>query len=110
MDVAAADFHDEAVQAMEGHRTVHVEEIDGKHRRGLRVQELPPGGVGMPFGCRGDLEGLEYPADRGCADPVAELEQFTLDPFVPQAWFSVASRSISAVIPALAGGRPVRFG
>jgi hypothetical protein len=38
------------------------------------VQELPPGGVGMPFRCRRDLQGLENPADRGCADPVAELK------------------------------------
>jgi hypothetical protein len=28
----------------------------------------------------------------------------------PQLWFSVASRSMSAVISALTGGRPVRFG
>ena len=28
----------------------------------------------------------------------------------PQLWFSVASRSISAVTSALTGGRPVRFG
>jgi hypothetical protein len=28
----------------------------------------------------------------------------------PQPWFSVASRSISAAISALTGGRPVRFG
>ena len=28
----------------------------------------------------------------------------------PQLWFSVASRSMSAVISALTGGRPVWFG
>src|SRR5512140_2480148 len=36
--VAAADLHDEqAVQAPEGHRAVHVEEIGGEHRRCLGV-------------------------------------------------------------------------
>jgi hypothetical protein len=41
---------------------------------------------------------------------MAELEQFALDPLVTPAWFSMASRSISAVISALSGGRPVRCG
>jgi hypothetical protein len=41
---------------------------------------------------------------------VAELEQLALDPLVPQLLFSVASRSISAAISALTGGRPVRSG
>src|SRR6266487_1322378 len=34
-------------------------------------------------------------------DPVAELEQLTLDPLAPQRLFSVASRSMSAAISAL---------
>ena len=69
--VAAADLHDEqAVQALEGHRAVHVEEIGGEHRRCLRMQERPPGRVGAPFRRRGDLQGPEDPADGGCADPV----------------------------------------
>ena len=47
--VAAADLHHEqAVQALEGHRAVHVKEVDGKHRRGLRVEELPPARIGAP--------------------------------------------------------------
>ena len=29
-----------------------------------------------------DLQGLEDPADRGGADPVAELEQLALDPLI----------------------------
>jgi hypothetical protein len=41
---------------------------------------------------------------------VAELEQFALDPLVAPAVFSIASRSMSAVISALTGGRPARFG
>jgi hypothetical protein len=73
------DFnHEQAVQALQGHRAVHVEEVGGEHRRCLDVQELPPGGVGMPFRCRRNLQGLENPADRGWADPVAELKYFDL--------------------------------
>jgi hypothetical protein len=52
VDVATADFDDEqAVQALERYRTVHVEEIGGEHGRGLRVQKLPPRGVSAPFRC-----------------------------------------------------------
>ena len=41
---------------------------------------------------------------------MTELEQLALDPLVPQPWFSIASLSISAVISALTGGLPIRFG
>src|SRR6266516_7343484 len=37
------------------------------------------------FGAGGIFRGLENPADRGRADPVAELEQLTLDPLVSPA-------------------------
>jgi hypothetical protein len=48
--VAGADLDDEqAIQAPERLGAVHVEEVHGKHRRGLRVQELPPHGVGAPL-------------------------------------------------------------
>jgi len=54
--VAGADFDDEqAIQAAEGNRAVHVEEIGGEHRHGLGVQELPPGRVSVPLRCRRDL-------------------------------------------------------
>ena len=83
MDVAAADFDDEeAVQAPEGH-AVHVEEVGGKHRGGLRVQELAPGCVGVPLGCRRYLQGLENPSDGGRADLVAELEKLALNALIP---------------------------
>jgi hypothetical protein len=36
----------------------------------------------------------EDPADRGCADAMAELAQLALDTLVAPAWFSLASRSI----------------
>jgi hypothetical protein len=82
--VAGADLdHEQAVQAPEGHRALNVEEVGREHRRRLRVQELPPRGVGVPLGRRGDLQRFEDPADRGCSDRVAELEQLALDPLVP---------------------------
>jgi hypothetical protein len=73
--VAAAGFQDEK-QYRRWSVTAQStwKKAGGQHRRGLRVQELPPGGVGLPFGCREDLERLEDPADRGGADPVTELE------------------------------------
>jgi hypothetical protein len=36
-------------------------------------------------GAGGDLQGFENPADRGCADPVAEFQQLALDPLVSPA-------------------------
>ncbi|MGH3767706.1 MAG: hypothetical protein ACRDS0_31075 [Pseudonocardiaceae bacterium] len=62
-----------------------MEEVAGQHRRCLGAHELPPCGVGLSLGCWRDPQGLEDSADRRDADPVAELEQFTLDPFVPPA-------------------------
>ena len=59
--------------------------LTAQHRGGLRVQELPPGRVGVPFWCRWDLKGLEDAADRGGADPVAELEELALDALVSPA-------------------------
>jgi hypothetical protein len=70
--VAGADLDDEqAIQAPERHGAVHVEEVHGKHRRGPRVQELPPSGVGAPLWSWGDRQGFEHAADRGGAGPVA---------------------------------------
>jgi hypothetical protein len=84
--VTATDFHDEhAVQPLQGHRAVYVEEVGGEHRRCLGVQEQQPGRVGLAFRRRGNLQGLEDPADRRCADPVAEFEQLALDPLVSPA-------------------------
>jgi hypothetical protein len=62
-----------------------VEEIGGEHRGGLGMQELPPGRVSVPLRCRGDLQGLEDPADGGCADLVAEFQQLALNPLVSPA-------------------------
>jgi len=46
-------------------RAVHVKEVHGKHRRGLRVEKLPPGRIGAPP--RRRRERLEDPADKGKA-------------------------------------------
>src|ERR1700747_2297995 len=51
----------------------------------LGVQEFPPRHVGAPLWCRGSLQRLEDPADRGRTNPVAELEQLALDPLVSPA-------------------------
>jgi hypothetical protein len=86
MHIPGADLdHEEAVQALQGHRAVHVEEVRRKHRRRLRMQELPPGRVGAPLSRRRDLQRVQDPADRRCADLVADLEQLTLDPLVSPA-------------------------
>ena len=82
----AADLYDEqAVQPLQGHRAAGVEEVRGEHRRCLGVQALPPRHAGAPLWCRGSLQRLEDPADRGRAGPVAELEQL--------AYASLAERS-----------------
>ena len=62
MHISGADLdHEQAVQALKGHRAVHVEEVSREHRRGLRVQELPPRRVGAPLGRRRDLQRVEDP-------------------------------------------------
>jgi hypothetical protein len=84
--VAAAEFDDEqAVQASEGNDAVHAEGIGAEHRHGPRMQELPPGRVGLPAKRRRVLLRGEDAADRGYADPAAELQQLTLDPLVSPA-------------------------
>ena len=52
--VTAADLHDEqAVQPLQRHCAVQVEEIGGEHRRCPDAHEPPPRGVSTPFRCRG---------------------------------------------------------
>jgi hypothetical protein len=60
-----------------------VEEVAGQHRRCLGAQELPPRRIRLSLWCWRDPQGLEDSANRRGADPVAKLEQFTLDPLVP---------------------------
>jgi hypothetical protein len=60
-----------------------VNEVDGEHRRDLRMQELPPRRVDVPFRRWRDPQDLEDLADRGGADPMAELEHLVLDPLIP---------------------------
>jgi hypothetical protein len=67
--VAGADLHDEqAVQALEGHRAVHMKEVGGKRCRGMRVQDLSPGRLGVPRRRGRDLQGFEDRPDGGCAN------------------------------------------
>jgi hypothetical protein len=70
---------------LERHGAVHVEEVGGEHGRCLSAQELAPRRVSVPDGRGRDPPGLEHPADRGRAYPVAELEHLTLDPLVSPA-------------------------
>jgi hypothetical protein len=81
--VAAADLEgEEHIDPFQGDRAVDVEEVHGQHGRGLRPQEPTPGRVGRSQRRRRYPPSLEDPADRGCADAVAELEQFALDALV----------------------------
>jgi hypothetical protein len=50
-----------------------------RHRNCRHVESVCRWGAG------GNPQGLEDPAYRRGADPVAELEQFTLDPLIPPA-------------------------
>ena len=84
--VAGAGLDDEqAIQAPERYCALHMKEVRGEHRRGLRVQELPPCRVGAPRRRRPDPQRREDPADRGRTGPVTELQQLTLDPLVTPA-------------------------
>jgi hypothetical protein len=84
-DVAGADLDDEeAVPALERDRAVHVKEVHRKHRRRLRPQELPPGRIGAPLRRGWYLQLAQDPADGARADPVADLEQLTLDRRYPR--------------------------
>ena len=81
--VAAADFqHEEDIDPLERQRAVHMEEIHGQHRRGLRPQKMPPGRIGVSGWCWRYPLAFENPPDRRCADTMTELEQFALDSFV----------------------------
>src|ERR1039458_9182343 len=45
----------------------------------LRAHKCPPGGVDLSFGCRRYPQRLKDAADRGGADPMAELAKLALD-------------------------------
>jgi hypothetical protein len=87
-----------------------VEEIHHEHAGGLRAQELPPTGVGVPQRRRWDPVTLEDPPDRRGTHEVAQPKQLTLEPQVPQRGFSRAIRTTTAASTSSTGGRPVRFG
>jgi hypothetical protein len=73
--VAAVDLQgEEHVDPFQGDGAVDVEEVYGQQGRGLRAQEPSRGGIRGPQRCRRYPPPLEDPADRRCADAVAELE------------------------------------
>ena len=75
VQVAVADLEREQdIEPPQRHRAVDVEEIDRKHAGGLRAQELPPAGIGMPQRRWRDPGTLEDPLDRRGADTMAEVE------------------------------------
>jgi hypothetical protein len=87
-----------------------VKEVGGEHGRCLGVQELPPGGAGVPAGCRGIPSTLR---SRRIVDALTCWPSLSSSPWMrwyPQPWLSVASRPMSAAISALTGGRPIRCG
>jgi hypothetical protein len=111
MNIARADFDDEqAVQALQRHCAVHVEEIGGEHGRRLSVQELPPCRVGLPLRRGRDLQCSENPADRGGAHAVAKLEQFALDPLVSPAVILAGELPDQHAGLSADRGRPAGFG
>jgi hypothetical protein len=111
VDIAGAYFDDEqAVQAPKCPGAVHVEEVGGKDGRGQGVQELPPGRVSVPHSRWRDPQSLEYPADGGGADPVAELEQLALDALLSPAVVLGGEPLDERRDLSTDGGRPVGFG
>jgi len=111
VQVAGAGLYDEqAGRPLESHRAVAVEEVGGEHRGCLGMQELPPRRVGATLRCRGIFSALRT---RRIVDAPAWWPGLSSSPWIrwyPQPLFSGASRSMSAAIPALTGGRPVRLG
>ena len=79
VDVAAAHLdREQAIPSPHGHHAVHLEEVHREHAGSLRAQERPPGRVDLPLGCRRYPQRLQDAADRGGADPIAELAKLTL--------------------------------
>jgi len=87
-----------------------VEEVDREHAGGLRAQEPPAAGVGVPHRGWWDAVALQDPPDGRGADAMAELEQLALQPLVSQRGFSRAIRTTKAARMSSIGGRPVRGG
>jgi hypothetical protein len=80
-DVCAAgrDLHDEQdVQPAQRER-VGVKEVGGEQPGRLRPQDCPPVRAHLSWR-RADPIGTKDPADRAGADPVAQADQFALDP------------------------------
>jgi hypothetical protein len=90
--VTAAHLDDEqAVQALQGHRAVHVEEIGGEHRGCLSVQELRQ----VVWVCRCGAGGIfRALRTRRMAGALTRWPSFISSPWIrwyPRSWFSMAS-------------------
>jgi hypothetical protein len=100
MDVAGADADDEEhIEVAQGDCAVDMEEVTGEHGRGLRSQELPPGGVAALRRWRYPQPFQQPPHRRG-SDPEAQAEQLALDPLV-----APARKMLSSSFPALCEAR-----
>jgi hypothetical protein len=111
VQVAVADLEREQdVEPPQGDRAVDVEEVGREHA----------GGLGARRNCRQLVSVLRTAAgwircrfrirrDRRGTDPVAELEQLTLNPDVSQLGFSRAIRATNTATTSSIGGRPGRF-
>src|ERR1039458_9182342 len=99
VDVAAAHlYREQAIQSPQGHNAVHVEEVHREHAGSLRAHKCPPGGVDLSFGCRRYPQRLKDAADRGGADPMAELAKLALDPDRKPARAQMSARWCRSVV------------
>ena len=101
---AAGSDHEQPVQAPERLRAVRVKDTGGEHRRGLSAPDCRQVASVCRSGAAGVLSSLRI---RRIVDPPARRPSLRSSPWVrryPRPWFSVPSRSMSAVITALTGG------
>ena len=88
-------------------RGIHVHEVDGEDAAGLRGQELLPGRAGAAW-CGIDAGVVQDLPDRGCRDPVAELDQLPLHPPVPPGRVLRRHADHQLAIAVAVDGRPGR--
>ena len=100
--------HEEHVDPLQRDRAVDVEEIAGQRRRGLGAEKLSPGRAVCSDGGRRYSERLEDPADRGGADPAADLQQFALDALIAPGRVLSSELLGEGSSSGSMGGRPVR--
>ena len=82
------------------------EEVGGRNRLPMSLQELRPRHVGQPFRRRPDPTLPQDPPHRRSRDPVAQLRQLSDNPRIAPPSFSLATRTTSARIAFGTGGPP----